>query len=72
MTTTLALSTEAHALLTILCEGMLGFLVLLLGAGKASRGSWDGRRISTKRYITVCGLCMAILVAVAAAFVIKG
>ena len=72
MITALILPTKAHVLLNVLGAGTLLFLVLLLGAGKASRGSWDGRRVSTKRYIAVCSLCSAILVLVAAAFVIKG
>jgi hypothetical protein len=72
MVAALALPTTAHALLTILGEGTLCFLLLLLGAGKASRGAWGGRRVSTKNYIVVGGLCTAILVLVAAAVVIKG
>jgi hypothetical protein len=73
MITALALPTKAHVLLTILGECTLLFLVLLLGAGKASRGAWDGRRVSLKRYIAVGCLFSAILfVVAAAAFLIKG
>lgn len=73
MITALVLPTKTHDLLTILGEGTLLFLVLLIEAGPClSAGTWKGRRISAKRYIAFCGLCTAILVLVAAAVVIKG
>ncbi len=68
MITALALPTKAHALLTILGEGTLMFLVFLIGAVIP----WIGKPISTKRYIAVCALCSAIWVLVAAAFAIRG
>lgn len=67
MTTALALPTKAHAVLTIFGEGTLLFLVLVF-----SSTPWTGRRISTKRYIAICGVCAAIWVLIAAAFAIMG
>lgn len=69
MITALALlSTKVHTLLTILGEGTLLFLVLLIGAVIP----WIGKPISTKRYIAICGFCTAVWVLAATAFAIKG
>jgi hypothetical protein len=69
MITALALPTKVHALLTTLGEGMLLFLLCLIGSVFTRL---FGKPISTKRYIAICGLCTAALVLVAAAFVIRG
>lgn len=69
MIAALAKPSTAHAVLTLLGEGTLLFLAFLLSAGRTTRSSWDSGRISTKRYITFCGLFIAILVLVAAAVV---
>lgn len=70
MLAALVLTSKAHDLLTLLGEGTLVFLALLLSAGMASRGSWDSGRVSTKRYIAFCGLCTGIVVLLVAAIVI--
>ena len=63
-----ALPTKAHALLTILGEGALFFVLCLIG----SVFPWFGKPVSTKRYLVICGLFTAIWVLVAAAFAIRG
>jgi hypothetical protein len=68
MLAALALPTKAHALLTILGEGAVLFLVLLI----CSVVPWIGKPVSTKRYIAIWSLCIAILVLIGAAFAIKG
>lgn len=68
MTALALLTTEAHALLTILGEGTVLFFVLLMGAVIP----WIGKPISTKRYIAICGLCAAAWVLVATGFAIWG
>jgi len=65
--TTLALPIKVHALLTILGEGALFFVLCLIGAVYP----WFGKRISTKRYIAVCGLFTAVWVLIAI-FAIRG
>jgi hypothetical protein len=54
---------KTHILLTIIGEGALLFLLSLIGAVIP----WIGKRISTKRYIAICGICTAVWVLVAAA-----
>ncbi len=68
MTALALLPARAHALLTILGEGALLFLVLLIGAVIP----WIGKPISTKRYIAICALCTAAWVLVATGFAIWG
>lgn len=69
MIAALALPSKAHDLLTILSEGMLIFLLCLIG----SMYPWlFGRPISTKRYLAICGLFTAIWVLVGAFFATKG
>jgi hypothetical protein len=67
MIAALALPTKTHAVLTIVGEGTLLFLVSLIGAVIP----WVGKPVSTKRYVVICALCTAIWVLVAAAFAIK-
>lgn len=51
----LALPNKTHALSTILGEGTLLFLVLLIEAGPClSAGTWKGRRISAIEILPVC------------------
>lgn len=64
----LVLPAKVHALLTILGEGALFFLLCLVGAVYP----WFGKPISTKRYIAICGLFTAVFVLIAAFFAIKG
>lgn len=62
------LSTKAHALLIILGEGALLFVVSLIGAIVP----WFGKPVSTKRYIALCAICITIWVLIAAGFALKG
>jgi hypothetical protein len=64
----LALPTKIHAFVTLLAEGALLFLVLLIGAVVP----WIGKPISTRRYIAICGFFTALWIVVAAIFVIRG
>lgn len=68
MITALALPAKVHALLAILGEGALFFLLCLVGAVYP----WFGKPISTKRYLAICGLFTVALVLIAAVFAVKG
>jgi hypothetical protein len=63
-----ALPTKVHALLTILGEGTVFFLMCLIGAVYP----WFGKPISTRRYIAISGLFTAVWVLVAAVFAVRG
>lgn len=69
MIAALAMPTKAHALLTILGEGTVVFLLGLIG----SVYPWFlGKPVSTKRYIAIWGFCTVVWVLIAAGFAIKG
>ncbi len=66
MTLALVEPTKLKVCLTILGEGALFFVVLMIG----TIIPWFGKPISTKRYIAICGFTV-ILVAIALTFAIR-
>ncbi len=67
MTVALVEPTKLKACLTILGEGTLFFVALMIGAVIP----WFGKPVSTKRYVAICGLLTVIFVVIALTFAIR-
>lgn len=67
MTVALVEPTKLKACWTILGEGALLFVVLMIGAIIP----WFGKPITTKRYVAICAVCTVVWVLIAITFAVR-